>query len=129
MAGGVGAGCGSWGARGAAQVAQWEETVATCEHKSLRAVSRLDVVGVEGVAQYTSWVEVRISTWAVRKVTEEARSLTMAISWARRGVRASLRSGKIWVGVCNDPTIGSYNYYHLSPNGIPSGNQRWYGLV
>jgi len=30
---------------------------------------------------------------------------------------------------CNDPTIGSYNDYHLSPNGIPSGNQRWYGLV
>jgi len=32
-------------------------------------------------------------------------------------------------GKCNDPTIGSYNHYHLSPNGIPSGNQRWYGLV
>ena len=31
--------------------------------------------------------------------------------------------------MCNDPTIGSYNNYHLSPNGIPSGNQRWYGLV
>jgi len=30
---------------------------------------------------------------------------------------------------CNDPTIGSYNDYHLSPNGIPRGNQRWYGLV
>ena len=25
--------------------------------------------------------------------------------------------------------IGSYNYYHLSPNGIPSGNEMWYGLV
>ena len=25
--------------------------------------------------------------------------------------------------------IGSYNNYHLSPNGIPSGNRRWYGLV
>ena len=23
--------------------------------------------------------------------------------------------------LCNDPTIGSYNDYHLSPNGIPSG--------
>ena len=32
-------------------------------------------------------------------------------------------------GDCNDPTIGSYNNYHLSPNGIASGNQRWYGLV
>ena len=31
--------------------------------------------------------------------------------------------------LCNDPTIGSYNHYHLSPNGIPRGNQRWYGLV
>jgi len=30
---------------------------------------------------------------------------------------------------CNDPTIGSYNHYHLSPNGIPSGSQRWYGLI
>jgi len=30
---------------------------------------------------------------------------------------------------CNDPTIGSYNHYHLSPNGIPSCNQKWYGLV
>ena len=30
---------------------------------------------------------------------------------------------------CNDPPIGSYNNYHLSPNGIPSANQRWYGLV
>jgi len=29
----------------------------------------------------------------------------------------------------NDPTIDSYNNYHLSPIGIPSGNQRWYGLV
>jgi len=23
---------------------------------------------------------------------------------------------------CNDRTIGSHNDYHLSPNGIPSGN-------
>jgi len=30
---------------------------------------------------------------------------------------------------CNDPTIGSHNHYHLSPNGIPSGNQRWYGPI
>jgi len=30
---------------------------------------------------------------------------------------------------CNDPTIGSYNHYHLSPNGIPRGNKKWYGLV
>jgi len=30
---------------------------------------------------------------------------------------------------CNHPMIGSYNNYHLSPNGIPSSNQRWYGLV
>ena len=30
---------------------------------------------------------------------------------------------------CNDPTIGSYNHYHLSPNGIPRGIQRWYGPV
>jgi len=31
--------------------------------------------------------------------------------------------------LCNDPTIGSYNNYHLSPNGIPRGSERWYGLV
>jgi len=36
---------------------------------------------------------------------------------------------KEWRDWCNDPTIGSYNYYHLSPNGISRGNQRWYGLV
>jgi len=30
---------------------------------------------------------------------------------------------------CNDPTIGTYNQYHLSPNRIPSGIQGWYGLV
>ena len=30
---------------------------------------------------------------------------------------------------CNNPTIDSYNNYHLIPNGIPSCNQRWYGLV
>jgi len=30
---------------------------------------------------------------------------------------------------CNDPTIGSYNNYHLSPNGIRRGSQRRYGLV
>jgi len=83
----------------------------------------------------------------------------MATSWARRGAMASGLSGKVaaeglsTVGKeagsrraslaacprmlatlsaspeCNDPTIGSYNHYHLSPNGIPRGNQRWYGLV
>ena len=26
--------------------------------------------------------------------------------------------------LCNDTAIGSYNKYHLSPNGIPSGNRR-----
>jgi len=30
---------------------------------------------------------------------------------------------------CNGSTIDSYNNCHLSPNGIPSGNRRWYGLV
>jgi len=32
-------------------------------------------------------------------------------------------------GGCNDPTIGSYNHYHISPNGIPRGIKRWYGLI
>jgi len=41
-----------------------------------------------------------------------------------------LRTNQEKIGeLCNDPTIGSYNDYHLSPNGIPSCNQRWYGLV
>jgi len=31
--------------------------------------------------------------------------------------------------MCNDPTIGSYNNYDLSPNGIPSGNRSWHGLL
>jgi len=52
--------------------------------------------------------------------------------WKGRGLGVGLigrgRSGRE-VRMCNDPTIGSYNNYHLSPNGIPSGNQRWYGLV
>jgi len=30
---------------------------------------------------------------------------------------------------CTDPKIGSYNNYHLSPNGKPRGSQTWYGLV
>jgi len=30
---------------------------------------------------------------------------------------------------CNNPMICTYNNNHLSPNGIQSGNQRWYGLV
>ena len=31
--------------------------------------------------------------------------------------------------LCNNPMIGIYNNYHLSPNGILSGNRRRYGLV
>ena len=53
-----------------------------------------------------------------------------------RGLRAQ-RAGCVGVRIaprgvsreCNDPTIGSYNHYHLDPNGIPRGIQRWYGLV
>jgi len=45
------------------------------------------------------------------------------------GVEESVANGADALSECNDPTIGSYNYYHLSPNGIPRGNQRWYGLV
>ena len=50
---------------------------------------------------------------------------------------ASNVGAEAWVGqgaspekaYCNHPMIGGYNHYHLSPNGIPRGNQRWYGLV
>jgi len=42
-------------------------------------------------------------------------------------VRKATNHDREWL--CNDSTIGSYNHYHLSQKGIPSGNQRWYGLV
>jgi len=45
------------------------------------------------------------------------------------GVRTLRKRLEVVSRYCNDPTIGSYNNYHLSPNGIPSGNQSWYGLV
>jgi len=70
-------------------VTQWEERAATREDKSLRDASRLDVAGGEGVAERPAWAEVRFSTCKVRKVTEAPRSLTMAISWVRRGAIAS----------------------------------------
>jgi len=70
-------------------VALWEERAAMREDKSLRDASRVDVAGGEGVAEGPAWVEVRVATCEVRKVTEAPRLLTMAISWARRGVMAS----------------------------------------
>jgi len=70
-------------------VARCEERAATREDKSLRDASRLDEAGGEGVAQRSAWVEVRDSTCEVKKVTEAPRSLTMAMSWARRGEIAS----------------------------------------
>jgi len=39
----------------------------------------------------------------------------------RRDVRLVSYLKDLGVWMCNDPTIGSYNDYHLSPNGIPSG--------
>jgi len=76
-------------------VVRCEERAATQEDKSLRDAFRLDVAGSEGVAENSPWVEVRDSTWEVKKVTEAPRSLTMAISWARRGAIASWLSGKV----------------------------------
>jgi len=70
-------------------VVRWEERAATREDRSLRDASRVDVAGGEGVAESPAWAEVRLSTCEVRKVTEAPRSLTMAISWARRGAMAS----------------------------------------
>ena len=55
----------------------------------LEDASRLDDAGGKVVAEQISWAEVRISIWPVRNVTEDSRSFTMAISWARRGVSAS----------------------------------------
>jgi len=76
-------------------VAGWEERAPTREDKSLRDPFRVDVAGREGVAEPPGWAEVSVSTSEVRKVTEAPRSLTMAISWARRGVMASRLSGKV----------------------------------
>jgi len=66
-------------------VARCEERAATREDKSLRDASRLDVAGGKEVAERSAWAEVRDSTCEVRKVTEAPRSLTMGVSWARRG--------------------------------------------
>jgi len=76
-------------------VARWEERAATREDKSLRNGSRLDVAGGEGVAERPAWAEVRFSTYEVRKVRQGPRSLTKAMSWARRGAMASWLSGKV----------------------------------
>jgi len=47
------------------------------------------VAGGEGVAERSAWAEASVSTCEVRKVTEAPRSLTMVMSWARRGAIAS----------------------------------------
>ena len=66
-----------------------EERAATREDKCLRDASRLDVAGGEGVAERSAGAEVRVSPYEVKKVTEAPRSLTMAMSWARKGAIAS----------------------------------------
>ena len=65
------------------------------EDKSWRDASRVDVAGGKGVADGPAWVEVRVSTCEVRKITEAPRSLTMAIHSARRGAMANWLSGKV----------------------------------
>ena len=70
-------------------MARYEERAATREDKSLSDTSRLVVAGGEGVAERSAWAEVRDSTCEVKKVTEAPRSLTMSMSWARRGAIAS----------------------------------------
>ena len=60
MAGAVGAGGGgTWIDGGAAWVARCEERAATGKDRLLRDASRLDVAGGEGVAEATSWADVR----------------------------------------------------------------------
>ena len=76
-------------------MARCEERAATREDNSLRDASRLDVAGGEGVAERSASEEVRDSTCEVKKVTEAPMSLTMAMSWARRGAIASWLSGKV----------------------------------
>ena len=60
-------------------------------------------------------------------VKDSQQTLKANIIYHRKGLTLC----KIFVSVicCNDPMIVSYNDYHLSPNSILSGNQRWYGLV
>jgi len=76
-------------------VARCEERAATREDKSLRDASRLDVAGGEGVAERSALAEVRDSTCEVKKVTDAPSSLTMAMSWVRRGAIGSWLSGKV----------------------------------
>jgi len=76
-------------------VAWCEPRAATREDKSLRDACRLDVAGGEGVAERSAWADVRDSTGEVRTVTEAPRSLTMVMSWARRGAKGSWLSGKV----------------------------------
>jgi len=76
-------------------LARFEERAATREDKSVQAASRLHVAGGEGVAERSAWAEVRDSTCEVKKVTEAPRSLTMAMSCARRAAIASWLSGKV----------------------------------
>jgi len=76
-------------------VALCVERAAIREDKSLRDASRVDMAGGEGVSERPAWVEVRVSTCEVRKVTEAPRWLTMVMSWARRGAMASWLSAKV----------------------------------
>jgi len=67
-----------------------------------------------------------------QRLTESIiRQSQIAITYAIEGIRERFSTKRVVDinGYCNDPTIGSYNHYDLSLNGIPSGNQRWNGLV
>jgi len=70
-------------------VGRCAERAATGEDKSLTDAARLEVARGEGVAESSAWAEVRVSTCEVKNVTEAARSLTIAMSWARSGAIAS----------------------------------------
>ena len=95
----------------------------------------LDLARLAGKNRQNTLRGDRLYTIYVKKMTaRETDILSAIVISAHRNQKVITLDDAIAVtdgqGVtCNDPTIGSYNHYHLSPNGIPRGNLKWYGLV
>jgi len=61
------------------------------------------------------WNREEVIAWAERR---EVATLARILESVRRRTMTQKEEGE-----CNNPTIGSYHHYQLSPNGIPSVNQ------
>ena len=83
-----------------------------------------------GPAPYTrsSYMRVRLE-WSQNPARLSGEVLLLLDSGATGAVLSSDWIKNAQVPCCNEPTIGSYNDYQLSPNSIPRGNLSWYGLV